>query len=130
MAEPTQSKVPNYAQPLPPPKLDEPKPKEKANPFVLHEGKVLVNKAFVESNRPFLENVSAKFGMTPEEYLGKVATATVAKPFANKEWVGRASKEIGVERWTPEAVAKAEAVAANHGMKKEELFAIIAHESA
>jgi len=129
MAEPTQSKVPNYAQPLPAPELES-KPKEKANPFVLHEGKVLVNKAFVDSNRPYLENVASKFGMTPEEYLGKVATATVAKPFANKEWVGRASKEIGVEKWTPEAIAKAEAVAANHGMKREELLAIIAHESA
>jgi hypothetical protein len=129
MAEPTQSKVPNYAQPLPPPKLDEPKPKEKTNPFILHGDKILVNKAFIESNRSFLENVSTKFGMTPEEYLGKVATATVAKPFKNKEWVGGAAKELGVEKWTPEAISKAEMVAANHGMKKEELFAIIAHES-
>ena len=91
MAEPTQSKAPNYAQ-EPKLVLPEQKPKEAQNPFVLKDGKILVNKTFVEQNKAYLTSVAEKHGLSPEEYLGSVAKATIAKPYANKSWVGQSAR--------------------------------------
>jgi hypothetical protein len=106
-------------------------PTQATNPFKLKDGKVLVNRDFLEQYRGQLEEKADQHGFaSAEDYLAAVASGATKSPQKGKDWSGKTVGEISPVEWSEQAKMKAAAIAKEHGMTPEEFMSIIRHESA